>query len=99
MFFVVLFKKHVYLSNFVGDISNMSVEQYMLWVHNQANRLPSVTRVDRIECASENVTPNKSNNAQNDFRDIYASDAWKSEMILEFVRLREVCLYSRRILL
>ena len=92
-------KLNKYVDDVIGDISNMSVEQYMLWVHNQANKLPSVARIEDPSVFKVMPFPQSESkiiHSPNVDNGLYASNLWKAEMVNEFNLLRDVshCIFN-----
>lgn len=88
-----------------GDISQMSVDEYMVWVQRQASKLPGVVRMDVSPSAgskssdSKTSTPTASTNGIDstaeqkkkisDILDFTGNSVWKKCMLNEYEDLRE----------
>eukprot|EP01040_Poterioochromonas_malhamensis_P011826 gene11826-12903_t len=76
-----------------GDVSQMSVEQYMSWVRVQAKRLPSVYRAPPAVVAAASTTPQSKympfiDQAKSCPEDYLPSEEWEIESIHQFSELR-----------
>jgi len=83
-----------------GDISNMSVDEYLTWVQRQASELPGVVRVDvpteastkdeDYPTACEATDRNVPEKNIKDILEYTGNDVWKRCMLQEFEEFREV---------